>query len=134
MARPVLLPETFRNALQDHARVNLPNESCAVLYGRTEPDQVVIDEIFFVHNEDSSPVSFSISASQLLEAYRKADENRAAIVGIFHSHPSSGAVPSGKDIKFMEVNPVIWIIYSGPDACFRAFVLDPDVVELDIVP
>ena len=34
------------------------------------------------------------------------------VIGIFHSHPNSDAFPSKTDKKFMQSNPVVWIIYS----------------------
>ena len=52
------------------------------------------------------------------------------IIGIFHSHPSSEAFPSNTDKKFMQSNPVTWIIYSGIEKKFNAFVLKSDVEEV----
>lgn len=123
----------YRNMLQDHACNSLPNESCAVLYGQCKGESIVIDNVFLAQNADSSPTSFSIAPPQLLEAYGLADKNDMDIVAIFHSHPKSAAVPSEKDRTFMETNPVVWIIYSGLDSAFRAFVLESGIVEVSIM-
>jgi Predicted metal-dependent protease of the PAD1/JAB1 superfamily len=42
------------------------------------------------------------------------------VIGIFHSHPNSDAYPSNTDKKFMQSNPVVWIIYSGINKNFKS--------------
>ena len=54
------------------------------------------------------------------------------VVGIFHSHPNSEAYPSGTDKKFMNSNPVVWVIYSGISNDFKAYVLESDILEVSI--
>ncbi len=61
-----------------------------------------------------------------------AEEKNLDVIAIFHSHPSSDAIPSNTDRKFMETNPVVWIIYSGVTEEFRAYVLDSEVKEIPI--
>ena len=54
------------------------------------------------------------------------------VVGIFHSHPNSEAHPSETDKKFMQSNPVIWVIYSGVDKDFKAFFLESEIIQVAI--
>jgi proteasome lid subunit RPN8/RPN11 len=54
------------------------------------------------------------------------------IIGIFHSHPNSEAYPSNTDKKFMENNSYVWIIYSGMNKNFKAYVLESDISEIPI--
>jgi len=54
------------------------------------------------------------------------------VIGIFHSHPESEAYPSNTDRKFMQSNPVVWVIYSGINKNFRAYVLESEIVEIPI--
>ena len=54
------------------------------------------------------------------------------VIGIFHSHPNSDAFPSNTDKKFMQSNPIAWIIYSGINKNFRAFILESDTIEIPI--
>ena len=65
---------------------------------------------------------FSIAPDQLLGAYRAAERRGLEVIGIFHSHPASGAAPSDTDMRFMRTNPVVWVIYSGQTKEFRAHV------------
>ena len=52
------------------------------------------------------------------------------VVGIFHSHPNSEAYPSDTDKKFMDSNPVVWVIYSGISNDFKAYVLESNIFEI----
>ena len=89
-------------------------------------------DIFLTENMDESPVNFTISNEQLIEAYKIAEEKKMDVIGIFHSHPNSDAFPSSTDKKFMQSNPVVWIIYSGINKNFRAHILESDSVEIQI--
>ena len=59
-------------------------------------------------------------------------DGQLEVVGIFHSHPNSDAVPSNTDKKFMQNNPVPWIIFSGVNNDLKAYLLDSDVIEIPI--
>ena len=61
-----------------------------------------------------------------------AENKKMEVIGIFHSHPNSDAFPSNTDKKFMQSNPVAWIIYSGINKNFRAFILDSETKEIPI--
>jgi proteasome lid subunit RPN8/RPN11 len=68
----------------------------------------------------------------LIEGYKIAEDKKMDVIGIFHSHPNSDAFPSNTDKKFMQSNPVVWIIYSGINKNFRAFILESDTIEISI--
>ena len=122
----IILSQSIKKILQDHAESKKPNESCAILFGKEN----IVLEIFLTENIEESPVNFTISNEQLIEAYQTAKNKELEIVGIFHSHPNSIAFPSETDKKFMQSNPVAWIIYSGVEKNFNAFILESDVKEV----
>ena len=126
--KKITLSKSQKKILEKHAENEEPNESCAILFGK---DDTVV-EIFLTKNIEESPVNFTISSEQLIEAYSMAEKKNTEVIGIFHSHPASEAYPSNTDKKFMFSNPVVWIIYSGIDKNFRAFVLESDVKEITI--
>ncbi len=111
--------------LLDHANRCSPQESCAILYGEVDGGgRAVVSDVFLARNEEESSTSFAVSGEELIEAYQRAQRDGVQVVGVFHSHPGSEARPSEKDVRFMEINPVAWVIYSGTDLEFRAFVYD----------
>ncbi len=77
-------------------------------------------------NAQTSRVAFEIPADELLKAYDYAEKKGLQVAGIFHSHPSSPA-PSGTDRRFMEINPVVWVIYSTTESRFAAWVFEDGV-------
>jgi [CysO sulfur-carrier protein]-S-L-cysteine hydrolase len=105
----------------------LPNESCAFLLGNNES----VTEILPMQNADKSRFSFSIGPPEVLRAYDLAESKGLQVIGIFHSHPSNPA-PSNIDRKFMEINPVVWLIYSSTEQKFGAYVYDIDVREVAV--
>ena len=124
----IILKQSDKKLLAQHSENQKPNEACAILFGK---DNQVLD-IFLTENIEESPVNFTISNEQLIEGYKIAEDKKMEIIGIFHSHPNSEAFPSNTDKKFMQSNPVVWIIYSGINKNFRAFVLESDSVEIQI--
>ena len=124
----IIISISDKKLLTEHAENEKPNESCAILFGKGD----TVSEIFLTKNIEESPVNFTISNEQLIEGYKIAEEKKIDVIGIFHSHPNSEAYPSNTDKKFMESNPVIWVIYSGIDESFRAFYLDSEIIEIPI--
>ena len=124
----IKLSEADKKILSEYSENQKPNESCAILFGKN--DKVL--DLFLTENIEESPVNFTISNKQLIESYKIAEEKKMEVIGIFHSHPDSDAYPSNTDKKFMQSNPVAWIIYSGINKNFRAYFLESEIVEISI--
>jgi proteasome lid subunit RPN8/RPN11 len=116
----IILTEVQKQILSNHADNERPNESCAILLGTENEGKSNVEKVFLTKNTERSPVNFTISAEQRLEADKMEKELKLKIIGIFHSHPDSKAYPSSTDKKFMELNPVIWVIFSGISKDFKA--------------
>jgi len=126
----IIITESQKKILANHANNEKPNESCAILFGIVDSQKTTVKEIFLTKNIDESPVNFTISNEQLIKCYKTAEEKKMEVVGIFHSHPNSEAYPSSTDKKFMNINPVVWVIYSGITNEFKAYVLESNVLEI----
>jgi len=124
----IKISQSDKKTLSEYSENQKPNESCAILFGKK--DQV--SDLFLTKNIEESSTNFTISNDQLIEGYKMAEEKELEVVGIFHSHPNSDAFPSNTDKKFMQSNPVAWIIYSGVNKNFRAFILESDITEISI--
>ena len=124
----IILSKKHNQILKEHAKNKKPNESCAILFGRESR----VLEVYLTENIEESPTNFTISNTELINAYKDAEEKNLEVIGIFHSHPNSEAYPSNTDKKFMKINPVVWIIYSNPKDQFRAYYLDSEPIEIQI--
>ena len=128
----IVLTQKEKNELVTHAIGQQPSESCAMLLGKKVDDNWNVEEIFLTQNVDNSQTNFTISPEELLEGYQLAEKLHLELVGVFHSHPNSDAVPSSTDKKFMQNNPVPWIIFSCVNNSLKAYLLDSDVIEIPI--
>ena len=126
----IILSKLHKKILLDHSLKEEPNEACAILYGNISGEENTVKEIWLTKNDTPSPIEFTLSAEQTWEMNQKRKELNLEIIGIFHSHPNGEAIPSTTDKKFMQNNPYVWIIYSGINKNFRAFVLESDSIEI----
>ena len=129
----LVLTEAQQQLLSKEAKDKKPNESCALLFGNKENDKLIVSELFLAENVDGSPVNFTISNEQLIHGYKMAEEKGLDVIGIFHSHPNSEPFPSSTDKKFMEINPVAWVIFSDTTNDFKAFLFESEIKEIPIV-
>ena len=100
-----------------------PNEACGLLAGTTEnevatisnssvnyeivyPKTIIktITKIYLLSNMDASSNHYSMNPEEQLKAVKDARKNGAEIIGSFHSHPNSPAIPSAED-KRLAYNP-----------------------------
>ncbi len=132
--KEIILNQSQLDILTEHAMKSGQDESCAMLLGIQEEEKWNVKEIFLTQNVDGNPeAEFTISPEELLSGYKYAEEEHLELVGIFHSHPKSIALPSNTDRKFMGLNgDVPWIIFSGLTTDFKAFILKEDVEEIKI--
>ena len=127
----LVLTKKQKEILVNHAQSNFPNESCALLFGTEESEICTVKDIFLAKNTDDSPINFTISNEELLQGYQEAEQKKLGVIGIFHSHPHSEAIPSLTDKKFMGINPVIWVISNKHDE-FMAYILESSVIQVPV--
>ena len=130
--KEIIINQEQIDTLIEHSTKSHPNESCAMLLGTYNDQQWNVKEIFLTNNMEQSETNFTISSEDLLHGYKLAEEKQLELVGIFHSHPNSSAIPSDTDKKFMEINPVPWVIYSGINNDLNAFILGTDIENISI--
>lgn len=97
--------------LDNYSQKIEPLESCAILLGKKNDAQFIVNEIITMENEEKSEIRFAIKTDKLFEAYKEAESKNLSVIGIYHTHPSD-PYPSKTDIIYMQINPVPWIITS----------------------
>ncbi|HKG72301.1 MAG TPA: M67 family metallopeptidase [Nitrososphaeraceae archaeon] len=113
------------------ARDSLPNESCALLLGNytNKENEIQVIETLPMKNSDALPTTrFRIDSQELINGYLRAEKMGLNVVGIFHSHPAP-PIPSSTDKIFMEINPVVWLIYSTLTNESRAYIYEQKKVR-----
>jgi len=74
----IILSQSDKKILTEHAENEEPNESCAILFGKDS----LVSEVFLTKNIEESPVNFTISNEQLIEGYKIAEEKRIEVIGV----------------------------------------------------
>ena len=128
----VAIPPDVRAKMERHAGAGLPNEACGMLLGSMDGSAYHVCDAILTPNRMESPVRFAIPDGDVLRAYQTAEKRGVDVVGVYHSHPSSPAIPSETDAAYMELNPGAWVIYSGLDGRMRAWIRDGPIIEMHI--
>ena len=95
-----------------HAREEAPNECCGLLVG--PPGR--IDEVVRCTNLDVSPVRYRLDPKRHIDTNKRLRHTSRAVVGVYHSHPHSPAVPSESDVAEAHYPEFVWIVVSLADA------------------
>jgi proteasome lid subunit RPN8/RPN11 len=102
------------------AEYRKPLEACALMLGLIVDDAAKVLRVEVAENIDRSSVSFSIDPLRLLKVYTEAEKEGLEVVGIFHSHPAPPS-PSPLDLKYMALNPGVWLIMSSLNGAIKAY-------------
>jgi proteasome lid subunit RPN8/RPN11 len=115
-----------------HAREEVPREACGILAGR---DGRVL-RLYRARNADQSPTSYSLEPEQQYRIFEDIEDRGLELVAIYHSHPSSPAAPSDKDIEQAYYPEASYLVVSLKDPLepqVRAFRITKDgAVEEDV--
>lgn len=111
-----------------------PFETCAILIGKRNNNQFNILEVLPMDNDDKSEISFAINEDKLFAVYKQTESISLAVVGVYHTHPSV-PMPSKTDIKYMEINPIPWIIHSTTIKKTKCFIHDEieGIKEIELI-
>jgi proteasome lid subunit RPN8/RPN11 len=107
----VKLNLSLETDLLSACRQRLPYETCGIVFGTEIDGLVTTDGYAIIRNRSSSPTdAFSFHPEDWVSAYFETQRNQRNIVGFFHSHPQSMAVPSLSDeLGFMPWG-TYWIV------------------------
>jgi len=109
MAFVLRLPRLIYDDMLRHAEAERPNECVGILAGT--PDGVVIERYPLV-NALASPRRFESDARSMFEAEKCRRAAELEFLAIYHSHPTSPAVPSKFDLESNYCEDVMCVIIS----------------------
>ena len=124
----VAIGQVVRQQIEAHARHRYPEEACGLLVGRFETDRTVVTAAHESKNVAADRrTGFEVDPGFRLRLQREARTEGAAIVGVFHSHPSGDATPSATDRESIWEPDLIWLITAVDEDALgqtRAFAVD----------
>ncbi len=118
------IPRSLHDAMVDHCLRERPCEACGILSGRPPRARAIHP----LGNRLQSAVRYDADPRDLGAAIRSMRANDHDFVAIYHSHPSTQAVPSKVDLAENYYGPLPRIIVSlaGPSPVVRVWQLDAE--------
>lgn len=95
----VIIDPHIQQRLLEDARQAFPDECCGFLFGFEEDEHRFLTDILVVDNakEGDKRRRFEISPRDYLRAEQYAEAHNLQLLSVYHSHPSSPAIPSEHD-------------------------------------
>jgi proteasome lid subunit RPN8/RPN11 len=116
------------DAIGRHARATAPDECCGLLVGKG--DEITLS--IATRNAAAQPRRrYQIEAADHFSVIRRARQLRLDVVGAYHSHPHSPAVPSETDRK--EAFEDFTFVIVGPDEVRAWRLISGNFVEVPLV-
>jgi len=98
----IAIPEELLSQIREHGVRDYPYECCGLLLGHYGADAKVVQETYPISNareESAKRNRFLIEPHELMRGERYALGKDLEVVGFYHSHPDSPAVPSQYDLE-----------------------------------
>jgi proteasome lid subunit RPN8/RPN11 len=108
-----LVLSAAREAMIAHARDEAPLECCGLLLGAPG----VVEEAVRARNLRRSRTAYLVDPADHFALIRRGRKEGRTIVGAYHSHPRSPAVPSPADLREAQFPEFLYVIVSLADPC-----------------
>ena len=98
----IIIGKKQLSEIREHGVRDYPYECCGLLLGRYGADGKVVSETYPISNareESAKRNRFLIEPQELMRGERYARDKDLEVVGFYHSHPDSPAVPSQYDLE-----------------------------------
>ena len=98
----ITISEQLLTKIREHGVRDYPYECCGLLLGRYGAEGKLVNETYAISNareESAKRNRFLIEPAELLRGEKYARSRDLEVVGFYHSHPDSPAVPSQYDLE-----------------------------------
>lgn len=98
----IFVPKQQLDEIRQHGVREYPYECCGLLLGRFGEDGKTVQETMPISNareESAKRNRFLITPEEMMRGERYARSRDLEVVGFYHSHPDSPAVPSKYDLE-----------------------------------
>lgn len=109
------ITEADYNIILEHCIKSLPNEACGLVAGVKKGNNKFIKKVYLMTNIDCSSKHFSMAPEEQFAVAKDIRANGYVLLGNFHSHPHSPAMPSSEDIRLAYDKNMDYMILSLMD-------------------
>ena len=121
----VIVPASVLGDIVAHARRAAPDECCGLLVGTGAR----IESAHAARNLRRSPTRYLVDPADHFAAIRSGRTAGLTVVGAYHSHPASAALPSPRDEREATDPDFLYVIVSLATAQTRGFRLVDERME-----
>lgn len=126
------LPKHLQEFITELALKDDPIETCGYIAGTGNE----VKEIYPMRNIDNSRIKYSFDPEQQFQVVKDARKKKLSLIGVYHSHPTSHARMSKRDLEFVRDPEMFYVIISimskVPD--IKAFkVIDGNPIEIKML-
>ncbi len=132
------IPRSVAEELLIHARSELPNEACGLLAGDLRTGRATA--FHPARNAEASPLRYDVHPDDLVRFVFGIEDAGEDLVGIFHSHTHTPAVPSPTDLRSAQYPDAFYVLATlsdpeaGPADALRAWrIIDGESSEVPLV-
>lgn len=99
-----------------HAHTEVPNEACGLLAGDLATG--VASAYYPARNAEASPLRYDVHPDDLVRIVFGIEDAGEDLIGIFHSHTHTPAIPSPTDLRSAQYHDPFYVLatLSDPDA------------------
>ncbi len=108
----IILNRQDYQKILNHAAAELPNEACGLLGGYEDGENRIVTNVYLLRNVDESAEHFSMDPKEQFEAVKDMRSKGRQLLGNFHSHPKTPAMPSKEDIRLALDENLSYLILS----------------------
>jgi proteasome lid subunit RPN8/RPN11 len=113
VADRLVLPPAVAEELLAHARSEVPNEACGLLAGDLETGAA--SRYLPARNAEASPLRYDVHPDDLVRIVFGIEDSGEDLVGIFHSHTHTPAVPSPTDLRSAQYPDAFYVLATLAD-------------------
>lgn len=108
----LILPTAIYQAMLRHATEHLDEEVCGLLAGHITQNEKIVEKLYILENIRHSPEHFFIHPTELITIIKEIRSLDLELIGNWHSHPNTPAVPSPEDLNYANDSSLIYCILS----------------------
>ena len=131
MIEELRIPRTELDLILAELEENKPYEACGVLIGTIDGMTAHVEKARPIKNVKRTHRSFELDPKEHYTVWNEAGKNGKEIVGVYHTHPVSRAVPSLWDRETMQNDTSVWLI-AGDDG-MQAYVWENGLKNVKII-
>lgn len=113
MTSSLTIPVRVADQLLAHARAELPNEACGLLSGDLGTGRATA--FHPARNADASPLRYNVHPDDLVRIIFRIEDDDEDLIGIFHSHTHTPAVPSPTDHRTAQYPDAFYVLATLAD-------------------